>query len=470
MGQGKRAGKKRRNNTNIKRRLIEDERFIAVIAVIIILAGIAAILVQNDIINAFVKAVSGLFTILGVSFLGLIKKCKSPTIKKWSKMIVFAAIILCGFSVIYPICVEQEQALPVSAESTETEIEIVDSYPDGEKEGECLSEVGEGGFYPGLSPLNMDADKVELSEEGFESGGRAKRLYKIMDVELADTLREKINGEQKKQIKLTLMESLKRKIATGTQPTDEEINGNKKFTSLIEKANALSSELSQKIMDEDLLLEVIELRQEAANIYMIKNLSKLLANNWNRLGGYYYAVGRYEESFNALLRAMKYEMTYITFVPGDYSDYYRHIYKTGMILQLIGDNQWLDQDTRMQAYLLSACLLETAADNLEPVEDEEYMFYSSYYAGIVNHKISNYTKASGDNSSYIYMKDAYKYYQISLQAENMRRQRNYQYEYLTQICEIGIWYNEHFGERDEFISSYEFEQCAAECETMLLRH
>ena len=180
---------------------------------------------------------------------------------------------------------------------------------------------------------------------------------------------------------------------------------------------------------------IISSREAAYKIYQTTSLRKLLANNYTRLGKYYYQV---EEIYNAnrcFLEAIKYECAYLEMLKTDDDEYYKHLYRIGMIFHLIADMKGADLSYRIQSLILSSCLLDIASSNISYNSNGAYYFYSTYYNGMVNHKLA--ILLCDDSDSCIYIKSACVNYINSTKAQDYKKQKIQQYKYIKQMGYYG---------------------------------
>lgn len=302
------------------------------------------------------------------------------------------------------------------------------------------------GEYPDLHPTNMlSSDDNEITFTPSSINELYSDVIERGQLNQADYLSEVqlLARENKEFVKDKINTCFQKKCGTGSQPTNEEINCNVEFTNYTEEANRLSELLGEMGIDESTLLEIIELRTKAYEIMQIKNLRKLLANNWEWLGLHYYKVNKSaEDTYNALLKSIEYRTEYLRMLNYDDADFYWEIYRIGRAFSTISLINGLDNNYKLHASLIACCILELASSNSNAEDSEKTLFYSSYYAGMENHKLLLSIPVLGEEAIKevcgTYISDGLKFYERSLKASNYKRQRFNQYEYIKQVADIGL--------------------------------
>lgn len=298
-------------------------------------------------------------------------------------------------------------------------------------------------FFPVKEPEVINDDFTEETKNNSD----LSKIYLPLDIDIEEEAFQNINGETKSIIKIKLQDEMIKKIGIGNQPTDEEVNGNREFSKNTKIANELSKQLDEKCMDEKLLQQIIKLREDAYSIYQTTSLRKLLANNYTKLGKYYYQKSQDDKAIDCLQKSIQYECAYLEMMQADDSEYYVHLYNIGMIYHLMGDFDMLQFEKRMQAYLFSSCFLDISAERLG-ADKKKYMFYSNYYAGMVNYKILLNIEITANEMNDIIISDAIKDFENSLLIEDYRKQRKLQYDYIVKLCRIMKRYNNSYGESE----------------------
>ncbi|GAB1475503.1 hypothetical protein MASR2M70_03350 [Bacillota bacterium] len=325
---------------------------------------------------------------------------------------------------------EEHNTIQIAETETNQNIDVSDGdYPD---------------LYPEnmLSPHNNEMDLIPSS---------IKELYSYIieedQIGHQDSLSvmQLLSRENKEPIKNMINTCLQKKYGTGYQPTNEIVNANVEFTNYTREANRLSEALAEMGMDESALLDIIELRTKAYEIIQTKSLRKLLANNWERLGLYYYKVNKpAEDTYGAILKSIEYRTEYLRMLNYDDTELYWEVYRIGRAFSTVSLVSGLDNNYKLHASLIACCILELASSNSNAEDSEKILFYSSYYAGMENHKLLLSIPTLGDEAikevSGIYISDGLKYYKRSLEASNYKKQRFMQHEYIKQVVDIGLNY------------------------------
>jgi|LSQX01.1.fsa_nt_gb hypothetical protein len=313
------------------------------------------------------------------------------------------------------------------------------------------------GEYPDFNPANLlstNDDEIAFTPPSINElysnvieRGQPYRADNFSELQL-------LSMENKELIKDSINTCFQKKCGTGSQPTNEEINSNTEFTNYTEEANRLTELLEEIGMDEPTLLEIIKLRTKAYDIMRIKDLRKLLANDWERLGLYYYKVNKSaEDAYNSLLKSIEYRTEYLRMLNHEDVDFYWEIYRIGRAFSTISLISRLDNNYKLHASLIACCILELSSRNSNAEDSEKTLFYSSYYAGMENHKLLLSIPVLGDDAIKeicgVYISDGLKFYERSLEARNYKRQLFKQYEYIKQVVDIGLSY----------INSHEIHNC-----------
>lgn len=262
------------------------------------------------------------------------------------------------------------------------------------------------------------------------------------------------NPSWKNKIKCCIEDTIKKELSTLFSQSEEEINAYSEFVKLTSQANKL--EVSKvEIIDSQTIynltpndyIQVISLREKAYNILKTDDLSKILANNCYDYGMYLSKTGDKGESFNCLIKAIKYYNDKIKFMSSTSDkNYYDMLYKIGMVYQTIGDIEYLDKDYRQKAFITAEVYLQLAT--------EKKKFCSYYYTGMVNHKMTILRKNNPD--VYLYLNDAEKYYKKSLTSTYDSNSKSDLKMFLMDIYSYAIQYNKAFGQKKEMKSIKEY--------------
>ena len=261
---------------------------------------------------------------------------------------------------------------------------------------------------------------------------------------------------------------LQKKCSTGYQPTNEEVNGNAEFTKYTSEADTLSRSLDEMIMDEETLLETIDLRLNAYKIFQTKSLRRLLANNYERLGLFYYKTNRSaNDTFNAFMKSIKYRSEYLCMLSTDDQDYYWEIYRIGRSFSTIACINDLDNNYKLHASLIACCILELSSSNADALDREKTLFFSSYYAGMENHRLlltlPTIDSRPDKDINGICIIDALKFYERSFEAREYTLQRFYQHKYVTQVADLALKYINRFGNSNGYINKDELNEIKNRC-------
>ena len=212
------------------------------------------------------------------------------------------------------------------------------------------------------------------------------------------------------------------------------INGNSIFADKTAKANEIeNSEAGCTLAD---LKKIIALREEANMIFSTRDLQLLLSNDYHRLARVYKQQEMWPQAYDNYLQSVSKRIKYLCLSESINDNFYKSIYEIALLYQCIGDIPAIEMESRSEAYYLSACLFEIASKwNYESAE-ERFGFYSSYFAGMINHKILLFALEDRNAQAGTYAVDAFAYYEKSLSFDDYRKQRSFQYLYLSQVCEL----------------------------------
>ena len=255
-----------------------------------------------------------------------------------------------------------------------------------------------------------------------------------------------------------ISDTVKEKVNSDSQPSDDIVNGTTEFTRRTRQANDIEKDLAENGMDYEKLLNKIRLREEAYEIFQIKPLRRLLASDYHSLARIYSRNKIWDKAYAFYLKSIEFEMLYIRLCQRMDDDYFMHLYNIAILYQCIGDMSVIEPSYRTQAYFLSACFFEAVCKNTFDKENEQFGFFCSYYAGMLNHKLSLLSwRETGRETGY-YLYDAIAYYELSLEFENYQKQRSYQYQYLSELSNLAQRYIRLYGRVSGMLTSSEYKQ------------
>lgn len=264
-------------------------------------------------------------------------------------------------------------------------------------------------------------------------------LLSVIDKTLAD-INIECSPTQKEDWVPFIEDTMEQKVNTDSEEEHSVINSDVEFVGRVEVANVKESEKQKG--DRETLKEIISLREEAYTLHQTKSLRKLLANNYHEFARLALLYKDWDDAFNFYIKAIKYEILYLNLVESIGNDYYRHMYNIAVLYQCIGDIPVIVEEYKTEAYYLSACFFEIVSKNLFDSGNDRYGFLSSYYAGMVNHKLYLLGWKNYKPECKIYLTEAIEQYEKSLQFEDYKKQRTNQYEYLIQLSEKAQQYLE----------------------------
>lgn len=235
-----------------------------------------------------------------------------------------------------------------------------------------------------------------------------------------------------------LSDTIKETVNSDSQPSNNEINGNGSFGTLTSHANQLEDEMSG--LDAEKLFEIIDCREKAFEIFETKGLRLLLSNDYHKAARYYRLNADWENAYSYYVKSIEYKMRHIRTLAKMDSEYFGDLYEIAILYHCIGDMPTIPEEYRTEAYFLSTCLMEVVSKNTSGEEAPERGFLSSYYAGMINHKQALLGLRSRADGTDIFINDGFRYYERSLDFDDYKRQRNYQYEYLADLCQCALNY------------------------------
>lgn len=376
--------------------------------------------------------------------------------------------ILVGFILLYMhFCSASTQAAPLP-ESPETSAPVQEemvsdqeslSTPDREEPASSP----EYGFDVGLS-TDTDIVSPETVITHVDSLNRADALTppntvpSLVAVIEPDLERMELSRtpENQNAWSALLADTVKRKILSDSQPENDLVNGNPAFTRCTQEANDLQAALSDNGMDPDKLEEIIQLREEAYDIYATKGLRHLLASDYHRWAKVCSQVKDWEQAYEYYLKSIEFEIIYIRLVPELNDEYFDHLYNIATIYQCLGDIPTLKADDKKDAYFLSACFYEIVCKHTFDSSDEKTGFLSAYYAGMVHHKLYLLGWRERIRASEVYLCDAIAHYEKSLEFSDYGKQRHYQYDFLAQMSGHAQKYIQYFGQPASMLTKAEY--------------
>ena len=253
-----------------------------------------------------------------------------------------------------------------------------------------------------------------------------------------------------------LEDTVKATILSDSQPEDDLVNGTPLFTNRTQKANELQADLSSNGMNPDKLKLMIQLREEAYDIYATKGLRHLLASDYHRWAKVCLQMKDWEKAYEYYLKSIEFELLYIRLLPELNDEYFDHLYNIATIYQCLGDIPALKADDKEDAYFLSACFYEIVCKHTFDSADEKTGFLSAYYAGMVHHKLYLLGWRERVRASEVYLRDAIVHYERSLEFSDYGKQRRYQYDFLAQMNGHAQKYIQYFGQPTSMLTMSEY--------------
>lgn len=233
-----------------------------------------------------------------------------------------------------------------------------------------------------------------------------------------------------------LSDTIKETVNTDSQPSSNEINGNKAFGDWTRRANQLESEITG--LDAEKLFEIIDCREQAFKVFETKDLRLLLFNDYHKVARYYRLNTDWMKAYEYYIKSIEYRTRHIRALSKMDSEYFNDLYEMAILYHCIGDMPTITDEYRTEAYFLSTCLMEVVSKNTSDEGTSELGFFSSYYAGMINHKQALLGLRSHADGTDIFINDGYRYYEKSLDFEGYKKQRNYQYQYLADLCQCAL--------------------------------
>ena len=366
--------------------------------------------------------------------------------------------------------------------SEERESEEASSSMQGQSvhEGEVLStddyEVSDPLLHPTENDLSSDTDILSpntvLTNNESVSGQNvfvpqteSGSLLELIDESLVSRLPD-LESESKSIWTSMISDTVKSTINTDSQPDSSTINGNSNFTRKTTSANELEDEIIANGLDEEKLREVIQLREDAFDIYKTSGVRHLLANNYHSLAKICLNKKDWDAAYSCYRKSIEFELSYIRLLSRADDAYFEQLYNIAVLFQGIGDIPYVEEEYRIEAYFLAASFFETACTNSFEAQNIKTEFLSNYYAGMVNHKLFLLEWTSRSRSSYRYLLDSISYYQRSLEYSEYGKHRNLQYQYLAETCLYAQQYIQYFGRPKEMMDSSQYFKLQSKYESL----
>lgn len=256
-----------------------------------------------------------------------------------------------------------------------------------------------------------------------------------------------------------LFDAIKAMVATDVQPDRNLVNGSSEFVELTAEANDLetSEDSDANHMDRNRCEKIISLREDAYRLFPIKDLRIMLSENYHLLARFSRNEGKYQKAYEEYKKAIEYCIYYVKILPAaEGEDFFRAIYKLGILYQCIGDIPGLDQTFQMQAYSLSAGFLELSLNHWAGTSKTVKAFDSTYYCAMANHKllIAMWETNKKDCSQYII--NAHVFYVEALELAGT--DRVYINQALAEICNYGQVYTSKFEKPNGMLTYAEYRQ------------
>lgn len=317
-----------------------------------------------------------------------------------------------------------------------------------------------------LSPNTILTNNESVSGQNvFVPQTESGSLLELIDASLISRL-PNLESENKSIWTSMISDTVKSTINTDSQPDSSTINGNSNFTHKTTSANELEDEIIANGMDEEKLREIIQLREDAFDIYKTSGVRHLLANNYHSLAKICLNKKDWDAAYSCYKKSIEFELSYIRLLSRADDAYFEQLYNIAVLFQGIGDIPYVEEGYRIEAYFLAASFFETACTNSFEAQNIKTEFLSNYYAGMVNHKLFLLEWSSRSRSSYRYLLDSISYYQRSLEYSEYGKHRNLQYQYLTETCLYAQRYIQYFGRPKEMMESSQYFELQLQYESL----
>lgn len=317
-----------------------------------------------------------------------------------------------------------------------------------------------------LSPNTILTNNKSVSgQDVFVPQTESGSLLELIDATLVSRL-PNLEPENKAIWTSMISDTVKSTINTDSQPDSSVINGNPSFTSKTTSANKLEDEIIANGMDEEKLREIIQLREDAFDIYKTSGIRHLLANNYHSLAKICLNKKDWDAAYSCYKKSIEFELSYIHLLSRADDAYFEQLYNIAVLFQGIGDIPYVEEGYRIEAYFLAASFFETACTNSFEAQNMKTEFLSNYYVGMVNHKLFLLDWSSKSRSSYRYLLDSLSYYQRSLEYSEYGKHRNLQYQYLADMSLYAQKYIQHFGKPKEMMESSQYYELQLKYESL----
>ncbi len=227
------------------------------------------------------------------------------------------------------------------------------------------------------------------------------------------------------------------------------LNGNRTYTDLLCKATADEDLIKINGETIDLYSDIIVAREKAFEIGKTRALALLLSRDYYNLGRLYNTLGSKQEAFNYYLKALEYYNIVIrlTTVNGEYQNTQSDVsYMIGQLYHSIGDIQYIDNEIRTNAYLMSLTYLKLSCSTSQD------KFFSEYYSGMLAHKLGIISDKDRDTM----LKDAERFYDKCLEYSMKKSIRVNLYKFGANICSELIVYNNQYNPKNKSLLNAEY--------------
>lgn len=295
---------------------------------------------------------------------------------------------------------------------------------------------------PFTTPQQLKKEMHNDSNICFTPINGIERLYSIFiteksNIKAIDDIEEKIQLTYH-----TVQYMMDSNMGTIKNDNFDELNGNKTYTNLLRKANDDEELLKIKGESIDLYNQIINNREQAFEIGKTRALALLLARDYYEFGKFHYELENKQEAFNWYTKSIDYYNIAIKLTKLDESyknDKKDVFYRIGQVYHSIGDIQYIDKETRKNAYFMALTYLKLSCDR------EHDQFYSDYYSGMVAHKLGIIL----DKSRNLLLNDAIKYYEKCLDSTKKISTRLSLYQFSEDVYVELIQYTRKYGQKEK---------------------
>lgn len=251
-----------------------------------------------------------------------------------------------------------------------------------------------------------------------------------------------------------LESALRQSIDTDIHPGYSEVNADGYFTSFTRKANTLQKDIEDNGVSIEKQLNLIQLREEAYELYNTRGLRLLLAYDYAELARLQEREKDYENAYQSYIRAIEYGFLHIRSLSQADDDYYISVFNIAVWCAKIGDMDDIDDKSAIDAHYLSACLFQIASKNDLSEQFSNRLAKCYKYAADEYHKLHILTRETDRSQTVSYFNFAFRFYQQALEFSQYKKSAA---ENLVQLCEWAVkhisWYgpNKDMLDKDQYI-------------------